>query len=308
MNKPPVESLINEIRSLTSRFPPRNNTVEADVDRESTDSPHPTIHDRTRTSLYRVAELVRLRRQFEPASRVDETTFEEVLASYSTETVYVHIGLKDLKRAFDRNPYEFIMSSLDNNFENILAAGFTPSFRTAEERVYHKSNSKPHFGAFARLFLEDADYRTNDATNSILVRGEYRFDDCDHHRSFAEDGCFGKLDADNVLYANIGTNRLVCSHLHYLEHVLDVPYLQTNTYEGTIYYDEHECETITQHSDVYTSPVVWNREKIEADLIREGILDRYELNGLCLRFFRSRELSEFIESKIDADPYYLVTL
>lgn len=248
------------------------------------------------------------RRQRRTIGPVAEGTFDRVLDSYAdAETVFVHAGLRDLKTAFERNPYTFLLGRFDERFESVLNPGFTPSFRSIDGGVYHKEHSLPKFGAFSRLFLEDCEYRTNDPTNSILVRGPYRFTGCNQTDTWAKDGCFGKLDRENVRYLSIGTNWIRSSQIHYIEAQLDVPYIETRSYEGVICHDDVSCEEITHHSHEYTMPITWNRSKIQDDLERAGVLDMYDLNGLRVFAFRARDIREILAPKILADPYYLVS-
>jgi len=256
----------------------------------------------------RAAMVLRRKRRASVADSVDEATLDAVLDRYSSDdTVFVHIGLRDINAAFDGNPFEFICEKLTSRFESILNPGFTPSFRKDDGGVYHKQYSEPRFGTFSTLFFRTIEYRTDDATNSILVRGPYRFDGCNHHDTWGEDGCFAALDRDNVRYLSIGTDWLTASQLHYLESRFDVPYVRTAEYDGVIYYDETTCEPITQRSHEYRQPVTWNRNKLEGDLRADGVLETHNLNGLRIFSFRARELREALEPRIAADPYYLVT-
>lgn len=238
---------------------------------------------------------------------VDRAELAAILDRYSGEAVFVHIGLSDINAAFEGDPFELVCDELGARFESILTPGFTPSFRTDDGGVYHKQYSSPRFGTFAQLFHRRADYRTDDATNSILVDGPYRFPDCDHHDSWSVDGCFGAIDRENVQYVNIGTDWLVASQLHFIERYFEVPYVRQVDYEGVIYYDETSHEPIIQRSHEYRWPVTWNRAKIATQLAREGVVDRYNCNGLRLFAFNARELREALAPKLAADPYYLVT-
>lgn len=259
-----------------------------------------TLHNRATMALERK------RRDYEVGA-VSEARFDRILDSYRTDTVFVHVGLRDISRAFEDDPYEFLLGRLDERFESILNPGFTPTFRSIDGGIYHKQYSVPKFGAFSRLFLEDCDYRTDDPTNSILVRGPYRFDDCRHDDTWAAGGCFEKLDRENVRYLNVGTDWLRSSHIHYLESRLNVPYIETIEYEGVIYREDGTYEPITHRSHEYTMDMTWNRTKILEDLEGAGVLDSYDLNGLKVFAFRARDIREVLTPKILADPYYLVT-
>ncbi|MFC6903998.1 AAC(3) family N-acetyltransferase [Halalkalicoccus tibetensis] len=265
-------------------------------------------YQRGRTLRNRAAMVVRRKRRNPTVGEVSERAFDDVLDVYAdADTVFVHVGLRDLRRAFDRDPYAFLLGRLDDRFESVLNPGFTPSFRSVDGRVYHKRYSVPKFGAFSRLFLEDCEYRTDDPTNSILVKGPYRFPGCDHTDTWAEDGCFARLDRENARYLNVGTDWLRSSQIHYLESRLDVPYLETAAYEGVICREDGVHEEITHPSHEYTMPVTWNRPKIRNDLEQAGVLEEYDLNGLRVLAFRARDLREALTPLILEDPYYLVT-
>lgn len=241
----------------------------------------------------------------EDVGPVREERLDEVLSQYDDRVVFVHAGLRDIKRAFGTNPYELLLSKLDEHFESILAPGFTPSFRSSG--IYHKQYSKPEYGKFSQLFLEDADYRTDDAIHSILVHGDYRFEQYDHQDSFGEDSCWSKLDEDNVLYVNIGTPWIVSTQHHYIEHLADVPYLEQSTHDGVIYYDETTFTTVTQTNYTYDYPMKRSAMKITNYLREQDTLSMYNLNGLKLLFFRAADVRRSLMNKIQSDPYYLVT-
>jgi aminoglycoside N3'-acetyltransferase len=236
----------------------------------------------------------------------DPAVLDGALAEQSEyDTVFVHAGLSDIKRAFGGDPYELLVEQLTDHFETVLAPAFTPSFR--ETGLYHKQYSTPEFGAFSRLFHEDSDYRTDDAIHSISVKGEYRFDGCDHHDTFAEEGCWGQLDRDNVLFMNIGTDWLVSTQIHYIEERANVPYVSRTASDGVVYYDDETHERITQYnSDKIDWLYFWNRSKIRERLRADGALDRYTIGGLDVLFFPANDMRRLLESELAADPYYLV--
>ena len=237
----------------------------------------------------------------------DPAVLDAVLEEQSADhdTVFVHAGLSDVKRAFGGDPYALLSGKLTDHFESVLTPAFTSSFR--KTGLYHKRYSTPEFGAFSRLFFEEADYRTNDAIHSISVAGDYRFEECDHHDTFAEAGCWGQLDRDNVLYMNIGTDWLVSTQIHYIEERADVPYVSRTAHDGVIYYDDESHAKITQYNaDKIDWLYFWNRSKIRKKLRREGALDRYSIGGLDLLFFGANDMHRSLADEIAADPYYLV--
>jgi aminoglycoside N3'-acetyltransferase len=256
----------------------------------------------------RVGMYTRDVRRDRTVGRADTDQFDAILDRYATDTVFVHVGLRDIKRAFACNPYEFLVERFDDRFESVLNPGFTPSFRCADG-IYHKQFSTPAFGAFSRLFFQDCDYRTDDPTNSILVRGPYRFDGCVRRDSWSPEGPFGKLDRENVLYLNVGTDWLRSSQIHYVESLLGVPYIETVAYDGVVYHDETEFEHVTHrsHEYRYDREMRWNRAKLEAGLRADGLLESYDLSGLRIRAFHARDVREWLTPRIEADPYFVVT-
>lgn len=246
-----------------------------------------------------------LRDREQPVGSVDESTFAALLDSYDADATFVHVGLSDVSSAFEGDPYETLRGHLSESFESILTPAFTQSFH--ETGTFHRAQTTPELGAFARLFFEDADHRTADPLHSIQVQGPYQFDECNQRDTFAPDGCYARLDADNVLVLNFGTRWLVSTQLHYIERQLDVPYAGSTAVEGTVHYDDGDSERVTQTTYEKNNYVYfWNRLKIMRDLQSEGVLDHYDLNGLRVVAVGARDLREALEPRIEADPYYLV--
>ncbi len=238
--------------------------------------------------------------------RVDPAAFERLLTQYDADAVFVHVGLSAVNAAFDDDPYKYLIDVLESQFESVLVPGFTPSFR--DTGIYDKVNSVPEIGTFSRLFMADADYRTDDPIHSIQVSGPYRFDDCNHHDTFGSDGCYARLEVDDVLILNVGTPWLISTQLHYVEMQSDPPYADPVTASGVCFDEAGDCRPVVQRTFEKNEYVYyWNRDKIRDDANAAGILDTYDLNGLPVIAVGARDLSEFLAPKLAADPYYLVT-
>jgi aminoglycoside N3'-acetyltransferase len=235
---------------------------------------------------------------------VPEGTLERLFAAHPADVAFVHAGLRDVAAAFDGDPYDRLFDALTAAYDSVLVAGFTPSF--LDSGVYHKRYSRPEFGAFARAFLDDADHRTDDAVYSVLVAGDYRFEDCRHERSFGPEGCWAKLDRDDALFVDVGTDRFRCSHLHYVEARADVPYVTETAHEG-VRIDADGVERVTQRCPTDDYYRRYNRRKLERVLREAGALDCHERNGLVLRFCSARDVRTALEPRLRRDPYALVT-
>jgi len=109
------------------------------------------------------------------ASRASADRFDSILAAEAAghSTVFVHAGLSDISSAFETNPYKFLLDRLDDQFDNIIATGFTDYFK--HSGVYHKEHSQPKNGTFVELFGIDVtqfSYPANDFSERVakLVR------------------------------------------------------------------------------------------------------------------------------------------
>lgn len=245
---------------------------------------------------------------------IEEKYLDEVLSELSEETVFLHVGLGSIKRAFKiNNAYDFLMHKLNLYFKNIMVPGFTLDY-FKKTGIYHKKFSYPHkgLGEFSKQFFEnDADYRTNDAIHSILVKGDYRFDECNHFNSFAMNSCFGKLNKENVLILNIGTYELKASQIHFIDNNYN-PNINKKSYKGIIYYDETNFEKIEQINFEPARNMIglqynWNRPKLVKELKNDGILKDYSYNGFKIYAFKSNDLRMCLAEKIKNNPYYLIT-
>lgn len=235
---------------------------------------------------------------------VSQREFNELFASYGADVVFAHVGLSDVNKALPGNPYEQVLDTLGDNFESVLTPGFTDYFKIS--RVYSKQHSRPKHGKFNELFLRDANYRTDDACRSILVRGEYEFNGRNHHDTFSSDGCFAQLGEDDILLTSIGTPWLVCSFLHYLEWKHRVPYVRKRTFEGVLF-DGDQRRNIVQKTPYWDGFWRFNKIKLQRHWREHGIVDGYELNGLRIFFVSLSEIEEFVSERLRSDPYYLVT-
>jgi aminoglycoside N3'-acetyltransferase len=253
-------------------------------------------------ALHKAIEAGRGKRH---VGRVPRSRFRKALDGYDHDTVFAHVGLGDVNRALEGDPYEQVVSGLKSSFDSVLAPGFTDYFATSG--VYDKQHSRPKHGSFGKQFLRDADYRTDDACRSILVKGEYRFDGCDHRDTFAPDGCFERLREDDVLVVSVGTPWLVCSYLHHLEAKHGVPYVSPRTMDGVMH-DDGTCEQISQTTHIEDGMWFFNKVRLHRLLRRHGALDEYDLNGLRVFAASVRDVDRLVGPQFEADPYYLVSL
>lgn len=247
------------------------------------------------------------KRRGSDVSRVNPASFAAILDRYSDDTVFVHAGLSDVKTAFDTDPYVFLRDALTERFESVLAPGFTPSFK--QSGVFHREYTRPQYGTFSRLFLADADHRTDDPIHSILVKGPYRFGGVTKRHTFGPEGPFAKLRDDDVLYINIGVSRFHCSQLHFVECLQDVPYVAETDHEGVVYHDAADHKEVVQTNFTNKNPYLYafNREKIRRRLEAAGVINIYDLNGLPVSVTRAGDVHDVLEPEVAENPFYLVS-
>ncbi len=262
--------------------------------------------------IYNTLKYNYLLRQKSVAKPSDPSLLLDILDKYKkNDTVFVHIGLGQIKSAFNTNPYNFTLEALTKRFNNIIVPGFTPSFK--KSRLFHKKYSIPEYGTFSGLFINDASYRTDDPIYSLLVYGDYCFDNLFTSETFGKGSCYEQLEKDNILCINIGTKWTVSSQIHYLEYKHMVPYIEPFVYNGVIYHDEnnHKKITVTNYINKHWFnkyvTILWNRHKITKHLIKEGVLHYYNINGLKVFAFKLGDLGKFLGKRIDKQPYYLLT-
>lgn len=254
---------------------------------------------------HQVLSRIRRRRSADPVA-IDRFSATIAALLDGADAALVHVGLSDVNAALPGDPYDVVIETLTDHVESVVVPGFTDYFATSG--VFHKQYSRPKHGTFARLFLADADYRTDDAMKSFLVAGPYRFSDCVHDDSYHPDGCFASLVADDVTLVNVGTPWVTCSHLHYLEAIADVPYVTRKTFDGVLI-DDTELREIEQDCHRYTSPYYsWNKPKLQRDLRRDGSLTVHDLEGLFVAGGSLREIVTSVERRLASDPHYLVTV
>lgn len=230
-----------------------------------------------------------------------------ILKKYSNENeIFIHCGLKKITENIEcENAYEYLIKSLSNNFESIIVPAYTPQYR--ELKNYDILKSKPVYGAFSKLFKKDMDYRTDDAIHSLFVKGKKRFYNENHRDSFGKNSCFERLDKENILYCNIGTNELISTQLHYIEKINKVPYILDDEIPGTFvdikgYKHKIIQKNYKKNRKLYT----WNRKKIEKLLEKNNLIDVYYIGTLKISFFRAQELRKVLEKKLNKDIYYLI--
>lgn len=233
-------------------------------------------------------------------------SFKEILSNYKNTNCFVHGGYRNIQEFFGgSNNLDELIELLDENFENILSPAYTLSFK--KHGVYHKKYSKPDIGFFGVLFQHHASFRSNDPIGSIWVRGKLSSEpNLDLQNSFfASNGLYGIIDNAESVTICLGTNTVMLSLLHYLEEKFELPYRKKVTYNGVIYFDDFNFKEISHITTENISTLHLERERVEYDLLNDGVLKRYDFGNFVLRVMNNKDFSDFIQKKTYKDPYYL---
>jgi aminoglycoside N3'-acetyltransferase len=233
------------------------------------------------------------------------SSFKKVLSEISNENCFIYAGHKEIADFFlDKGGLDGLVKVLDENFENIIVPAYTLSFK--QHGVYHQKFSKPDIGYFSVLFKDYATFRTEDPIASLWVRGSLNPNKIDLRKTFtSKSSLFGYMDSQNSITLNLGTKDVKLAHLHYLEEKFNLPYRKKVIYEGVAFFDEQKFTKIKQETTTNIGVLHFERERIEYELLKAGVLKRYDFGNLILRVMNNAEFSNFLEEKTKKNPYYL---
>lgn len=230
--------------------------------------------------------------------------FSNIIERYQNENCFIQGGLRNIKLFFnDKGGLNAFVKKFDDYFKNILVPAYTLNFK--QNRVFHHQFSKPDVGGFALEFEKYAKARTLDPVSSIWIRG-LNYDSFDLNSTFLNDkGLYAVLDSNKSTSFSIGTENLRLAHIHYLENKLKLPYRKIVSYNGVIYYDKYNFNCINHLTTENKQILHFERERIEYNMLKEGVLKRYDLGPLVIRVMNNEDYAQFLQIKTSKNPYYL---
>jgi len=252
----------------------------------------------------------RLLREINSLSQRKEPEFSElnnVLSAYANKNCYLFVGIRQLQtiRGVD-DPVKDLVDMLGSHFENVITPAFTFSFK--KSGVFHAQFSRPDsIGAFARQFQPYADFRSFDPIHSFWVKGTLDPNQFELRETFSDQGFMAQLNRGDTVVVNIGTNEMRTTNFHQLEQHFNAPYRKEVAYDGIMYFDEQRFEKISQLTTENPADLLVDREKIELDLIRAGLLKRFLFGQLYVRIWNASDFFSFVGERLKANPYYLVS-
>ncbi len=235
-------------------------------------------------------------------------SFENFIQDVPAGKVFVHVALSPMRRfTEEKNTYAYLMDVLRSNFDVIASQAFTPQVR--KTKVFDPAGELPAYGAFAKMFFRDSQFRNHDPCYSVMAAGETGFNAKD--LSFQPNGLFRQMVDQGYHCVNIGLDHVTSSLMHFVEYEQRVPYLrffdetyhiQTGNSLKTITYPLHANRSAYSVKGY----IWWNKHRLMKDLDNTGIVQQRILHGVCLYSFGMQQLYRFVTEKVKADPYYLI--
>ncbi len=237
-----------------------------------------------------------------------EKAFEQLISEIPSDKLFVHVAFSAIKRFSEtKEAYPYLRDLLLENFATVISQAFTPDAR--KSKVFDPEKEVPAYGAFARLFFKDMQFRNNDPCYSVMALGEPGFSAED--LSFSADGIFRQMIDQDYHCINIGLEYVTCSLMHFVEYEQQVPYLRF--FDDTYYIQTNDAKkkiTYPVHSNrsAYSVKgyVWWNKIRLMKDLAKTDIVQSFNIHGVRIYCFSIRQLYRFVTLKVQDDPYYLI--
>jgi len=224
-----------------------------------------------------------------------------------TEAAVIFVGLKQIKYSLNiDNPLKFVDSIIKKYFDTQIVPTFTPS--VLKTGVYDVRYTLSENGTFSNYFLKSSDYRTLSPFKSYAISGKLvsEIKQIQVFNDYLENGMFDYINRKNIISLNIGTIDVRPSTIHYCEYVSNVPYLKPRIIPVQII-NENGNKSINNYYYLdYKRNVKFNRNKIERDLLKNGILTRLIVNDLVIRLINEQYCFEYLTNRLKKDPYYLI--
>jgi aminoglycoside N3'-acetyltransferase len=232
------------------------------------------------------------------------TSLTEAMQNHTNRVCCIHGGAKEINSFFEQyGGTDKLIQILETCYDVILSPAYTFSFK--EGRVFHQKYSRPDLSWFSVAFERYAYKRTADPMHSLWIRGNVDLNQYQEFDTFSDKGIIASLDSKDATTISLGTDRVIISNIHYLEKKLGLPYRREVKYKGIVIDEENNLREIIHTTTENKYNLHFERERMEYDLLREGVLKRYDFGSLKLRIFNNEDFFNFLKRKTDKNPYYL---
>jgi len=268
---------------------------------------------------YRYFQIIKQKRytkknefSFDPFFDLD--SFLQSINIPQKKIIYLHVSLKELKY-LTKKSYELLTEEIIDKLQEIfhpsaiVVPTFTPSF--IKSGIYSLKYSRSEVGIFSEIFRSFADYRTMNPIHnfSIISDNLFPFDSLDYTDTYSKNGFYAYTMNMDSYTININTQYTVASILHYIENKFTNKYrLKKEYYYGKILNEADEPFEVNVRHQMNNRKYLWNREKIDRILIREGVLVKKKYRNIGISVFNNCQLCNILGLKIQKNKFYLVTL
>ncbi len=186
----------------------------------------------------------------------------------------------------------------------------TFNYDYCRDGIYDVQNSPSQVGAltdyYRRTFSRE---RTHTPVFNFCIRNNIGFTQTPIENCFGRSSAFGQLVEFDGFVAFLGADFSCNTFLHHVEEMCDIIYRFHKVFEGFIVdVDQRIPAKLVYRVRPLEPPnaVVYDWDRLQTDLEREGILTSFQAGHGILRLFRARDLLDYWFGKILANPRYLL--
>jgi aminoglycoside 3-N-acetyltransferase len=184
------------------------------------------------------------------------------------------------------------------------------TFSYTKSGIYHRLFSKSEVGRFSEEARLLGYYRTLDPIFSFMdINYYFQNNNVNHNIAFGKGSIFEYLQKHDAVILNIGLDDFIATQRHYVEYYFDVDYRFNKYFSGFVYCNEKEYYEVNYKYYVryLDRPTNGNLPKITKDLLKEGVLKTYYIDGINISWLSCQPYLQFFEPKMIADPHYHIS-
>lgn len=227
--------------------------------------------------------------------------------------IIVHAKIKGISDLYPDLSYKYITKSIIKylskkyNPKTILIPCYSYSF--TKSGVFHMKYSKSEVGRFSEEARMLGYHRTPDPIFSFLDTHKYlERKKINYSKVFTKDCIFNFMHNNNAIILNVGLNRFIATHRHYVEYCFNVDYRFHKYFNGIIYYNKIKSKKVKY--DYYVRDLNkqsnGNLHKITKDLLNQKYLNQNELKGIKIRWINCSDYLDFFKSKMKINSHYMI--
>ena len=209
----------------------------------------------------------------------------------------------DKKINICENHFNYLKNTLGE--KNLIFPSFNYKFGSSLEFDLLKDESE--VGCLTEWVRQNSKFcRSSNPFFSVLTKHKF-INFKKNQNPFDKNSFFGKFFNMGGTFLFYGVNFSIFTAIHYLEAILGpIPYRYEKVFKGKIINKKKSRDCIvTMHVRPKNSGLDYNWDKMQNDLIREGIF-KISKNFQNLYFCRSEDIFNFFKKKLSKDIFYML--